>query len=299
MLLPARASTAPWTFSRCGLFCAALASLLLLEATPVGARPYALRYTDTGFALDAVHGNTQIPQIASIRYEADTAHGLAFRTVGIESRHAIGPDTQIDFRLEGPSASQAAVSVRIKPQAGSVRTVWTIHVSSPDLSLDAGKSGFQLEYASPILDAETVPSIRFVRPTGRLPYEVVGDTPYRDLEWQLREVTMADSRLVIATDWYDPDWIYGHQSARAANLSAGFSKDSPTQATYVLAFVPLPAGPTDVRSPACASDVAAAAAGRPLSLTALCNRPGHLFAPGEDVRFTLRTHNVTSAAAQG
>lgn len=250
--------------------------------------------------MDRVSSKQVTPLLTSLRYEAYSSHGLAFRTTGIRNQKALEEGTQIVFTLEGPRAAQASVTAVVTPQAGSVRMKWSIHYGGPFQELISGQTGFRMGYAQPPLSAATVPTTQFIRPLGDKRYEVKGDTPYRDMEWQLREISFAKSRLVIATRWYDPDWIYRHQLARAVFLPAGFTKDAPTEATYEFSLVPLQAAvPSIALLGGTAADAAAAAAGRPFSLSVRCTHAANLFAPGETASFTLRLHSVAKAPQSG
>ena len=267
---------------------------------PADHHPYRLRIAPDGLALDRVAGGQTDPLLNSIRYEADSAQGLAFRTTGIREQKPVPTGTQVDFALDGPLAGQASVTALVTPQPGGVRLKWTVRYTGPVVKMDGGRTGFQMEYAQPVVGADERPTIRFVRPTGDKPYDVKDDTPYRDLEWQLREVTFAKSRLVVATGWYDPDWIYGRQLARAPNLPAPFPEGTPAEGKYDVSLIPESATSPGLASPnGAAADVAAMAAGRPLSLTVLCPRVGNLFVPGETPRFTLRVRNVADTAQSG
>ncbi len=273
--------------------------LMMAGSAHAGNHPYLLRLSPDGVQFDRVMVTQTDPLLRSLRYQAYTSQGLAFQTAGIRDQQADHGATRITFNLDGPQAAQASVTVLVTSLAGGVRLRWTIHDGGPAQEINGGKTGFQMEYPQPILSADTVPATRFVRPTGALPYEVKGDTPYRDLEWQLRQVCFARSRLVIATNWYDPDWIYGGNTARAAFLPAPFPKSSPADAVYDFALVPLAAADPGILTPGVAADVAAAASGRAFSLSVLCPRPANLFVPGETARFTLRLRNVADARQTG
>lgn len=262
--------------------------------------PYRLRFAPSGLQMDRISGGQADTLLRSIQYEAYSSQKLAFRTTSVRERKTLQQSTQITFTLEGPSAAQASVTAVITPQAGSIRMKWTIHFAGPAQEISGGQTGFRMGYAQPVLSAATLPTTWFIRPVGNKSYEVKGDTPYRDMEWQLREVSFAKSRLIVATKWYDPDWIYGHQLARAAALPAGFSKESPTEATYEFALVPLASTVPSIDAlGGPAADVAAAAAGRPLSLSVQCPHAANLFVPGETARFNLRLHNVAGYAQRG
>ena len=264
-------------------------------------RPYALRITPAGVQFAGMAGGKSYPLIQSFRYEADLKDGaVAFQTIGLRARQTVNGVTRLEYHLTGPAAAQASVKATVTPLAGAVRMHWTIRYTGPAREFDAGRSGFHFQYAQPVQEAGTVPAIRFVRPTGAKPYEVTGDTPYRDLEWQLREVSFTDGRLVIATSWYDPDWIYRRQFSRAADLKAEMPSGSPAEVTYDFSLVPLPAsGPGVDADGDAAADVAASAAGRALSLTVRCPHPANLFVPGEPVRFTMRLRNVAQTPQDG
>ena len=219
--------------------------------------------------------------------------------MGVRNQKTVQAATTVEFQLEGPLAGQASVTALVTPQAGGVRTRWTIRYTGPAVEWDGGRTGFQLGYALPVLSAATAPTTQFIRPTGGKPYEVAGDTPYRDLEWQLREVTFTQSRLVIATGWYDPDWIIGRQLGRVATMSAALPKGSPAEATYDFCLVPLPATGPGINGDGTAADVAAIASGRPLSLSVRSPHAANLFAPGGTARFTLRLRNVTGTSQSG
>ena len=262
-------------------------------------RPYRLRISSDGIQMDRALGDHAYSLLKSIRYEAYSPEGLAFRTVGVRDQKTVQAATAVEFQLEGPLAERASVTAFVTPQAGGVRMRWTIRYTGPALQWDTGRTGFQLSYAQPILSVATSPTTRFIRSTGMKPYEVAGDTPYRDLEWQLREVTFATGRLVIATGWYDPDWIIGRQLGRAATMSAELPKGSPAEAVYDLCLVPLSATVPGINGDGTAADVAAIASGRPLSLSVFSPHAANLFVPGEAVRFTLRIRNVTDMSQNG
>ena len=203
------------------------------------------------------------------------------------------------FALDGPLAGQASVTALVTPQPGGVRMRWTVRYTGLALKMD-GAHRVSDGVREPVISADEVPTTRFVRPTGAKPYEVKGDTPYRDLEWQLRK---SRSPRVVRS-WRPvgtiPDWIYGRQLARAANLPAPFPAGTPAEAAYDISLVPESAASPGITAPdATAADVAAGAAGRPLSLAVLCPRAGNLFVPGETARFTLRVRSVADAPQAG
>jgi hypothetical protein len=224
------------------------------------------------------------PLVRGLSYVARTAQGVAFET-GAATLDASG---RLDFALSGPDATAARVSAQITPRPHGVVLAWRIEYSGPARLWDGGSSGIRLEFATPPTEARTQPVTRWVKPTGALPWEVAGDTPYPDTECQVRAVQFGDTTLAMVASAYDPDWIYGANLERAHFARLAPAPEVPGVQTAQLAFLVAPADDLDP------ARLAAEAAGRPLALSLHSQRTGNLFAPGEPVVFDCIVSNVTA-----
>ena len=129
------------------------------------------------------------------------------------------------------------------------------------------------------------------RPTGAYEWEVVGDTPYPDFEWQFRRVRWGSGapELVVATDWYDADWIHGGNVERASYHRAGLPAESPAEVVRRMAIFVLPEAGESGEA------LAAEASGRPAALVVETPH-GFLFEPGTPVTFALRARSLEGSA---
>jgi hypothetical protein len=244
------------------------------------APPYVLHVGTEGVAIESALGNHVSPLVRGLRYEANDDQGLAFRTAQVKTMAPL-PDggRHVEFVLEGPGAAQAAVVADVLSRSRHVLLRWTIKYEGPERKWNGWTTGFRFDFAAPAESVRTSSTIRYVTPTGAQDWEVKGDTPYQDFEWQMREMSFPEGRLVAATDWYDPDWIYGNNRDRAPFCRAGLPGKPPCEATYRMALFVLPkreAPPDEL--------LAAQAGDRPLALVV---HGDHLVAPGEDARFAL------------
>jgi len=249
-------------------------------ATELG---YAVEVGPTGLVLREGAGR---PLLQGLRYQARDEQGLVFQTQGA----AWGEDGQVIFALDGPGASEAAVTARLTRRRRGVVLDWTLRYSGPERSWNPWTSGFSLDFPQEITGARTEAILRWVQPTGAHPWEVPGDTPYPDTEGQLRAVFFGDTALAMVCSEYDSDWIYGNDLERARFMRCS---PAPGERTLRLALL---ITPTAAVEPAA---LAAEAAGRPLALTVHTPRLGNLFAPGEEVTVEYQVSNVTDQEQSG
>ncbi|MBI3922117.1 MAG: hypothetical protein HY318_11920 [Armatimonadetes bacterium] len=290
-------------------------SLWGLTFPPVlGASPYALRVTDSGIALDRKATGKDLSVIKSLRYEANFTDGPAFRTAGLplalpspqvgeganpQGSRGEGKALHVEFALDGPAAKDAVVAADIEQRPSHVRMKWMIRYTGPKKPFNGWTTGLRIEYAQPVKEARTATVTKFVRPTGDKPYEVKGDTPYRDTECQLREVLLKDTRLIFVTAAYDPDWIYGNNLQRTGFMAGGIPDGASSETVYEFSLFVLSPRDKGIADLGARADLAAQAAGRPISLCVTTDHLGNLFAPGETIRFRLRLKNVTGEPRQG
>ncbi|MEK7381662.1 MAG: aminotransferase class V-fold PLP-dependent enzyme, partial [Elusimicrobiota bacterium] len=119
--------------------------------------------------------------------------------------------------------------------AQAVTTKWAIRCDGEKRELKSKK--FTLTLASPVTGARTTAVNKCVAPTGAFDWEVPGDTPYRDFECQLRELTSSNGRLVVVSDWYDPDWIYEGNLVKGQWMTLPLTNARPIEGSFKLAFI--------------------------------------------------------------
>jgi hypothetical protein len=228
------------------------------------------------------------PVVNAIRYEAAFADQTpAFSLADVRAVTDTDAGRLVDFAVTGPAADQTQVSVVATDVARGVRLKWTIKFSGEARGFFPWSIGFRWDYASAITAASTVPTIRWVTPTGAHDWEVTGDAAYPDFECQVRTVQLADlPRVAFVTDWYDPDWIYGGDVRRATFLKAGLPKDSPSETTFTFAVLQA--------AEATPEDLAAILRGDPLSVALGDRADPSVYAPGTTSQMLCRVANVTS-----
>ncbi len=227
--------------------------------------------------------------VRGVEYRANDETGLAFRTL-----RAVPADNGVmRFELEGPAADAAEVTVRVEPLAEGSVLRWTIAYDGPPRRWNTWTSGFGFTFGPEITDVQTRAVTKWVKPTGKHPWEVRGDTVYPDTECQLRQVIFGDTALVMVADDYDPDWIYGRSRDRARHWRLTPPVAPATEVTCRMALLAVPAAGRDP------ARLAAMAAGRPLALSVATGRVGNLFAPGERVPLTVEITNVSRRRQSG
>jgi len=228
------------------------------------------------------------PVIGEVRYEAVFADGSpAFTAAEVRDAGYVDAGSVLQFAVTGPAAEQASVSVLLTETPRGVRMKWTVGYTGEPKGFFPWTTGFRWQYASTITAASTVPTIRWVAPTGAHDWEIPGDAPYPDFECQVRTVQLADlPRIAFVTDWYDPDWIYSGDAQRAAFLKAGLPKESPSETTFTFAILQA--------EQATAEDLAAIFQGYPLSVALGDRDDPSVYTPGNPTEMLLRVANVTS-----
>ena len=264
-------------------------ALLLLPAGRAGSAPAAYRLALDGDGLclyaPTVAGESLL--VRGLRYRASWADGApAFATRGAAAPAPAGDLLDVPLALDGPAARDASVTLRMERRERHVLLTWKIAYRGPEREFQPWTSGFSFDFARPAEEASTDTPVLWRRPEGKEEWEVAGDTPYPAFEWQMRRVGWkALPRLVIATDWYDPDWIYGRKIGRASFHRAGLPKGSPVESTYRMALFVLPQAGEPGEA------LAAEAPGRPASL--MVEAPlGFLFGPGQPVEFALHARRL-------
>jgi hypothetical protein len=227
--------------------------------------------------------------LRGMEYHALDQSGPVFRTLGATDRG----QGLYAFDLQGPGAQDAMVTVRCTPIADGLALDWTIRYTGPRRQWNTWTSGFSLNFGREVTGAISKPVTRWVKPTGRRPWEVAGDTVYPDTECQLREVLFGDWALVIVAPDYNADWIYGNDPGRAGAWAQSLPAESPAELQVHMALLVARADDLD---PAC---LAARAAGRPLALTLSTPHTANLFAPGEAVPLSCTVTNVTNHPQAG
>ena len=122
----------------------------------------------------------------SLRYE-DKA--CAFRAVGVSAVEKTGDRLwRVTYRLEGPAAEAGVVQCTVDARPQRVRLRWTVAYRGPKRKFFGWTDGFRLGLPRKLTSAAGQATIRWVKPTGRHPWEVAGDAPYADLDRHLRRI---------------------------------------------------------------------------------------------------------------
>lgn len=264
---------------------ASLVALWLLGCGAWGATQpgYAVEVGPSGLVLREGGGRVLLQ---GLRYQARDEQGLVFQSRGATE----GEQGQVTFALDGPGASEAALTARLTRLQRGIALDWTLRYSGPERPWNPWTSGFSFDFPQEITGAHAEALLRWVQPTGVHPWEVAGDTPYPDTEGQLRAVLFGDTALAMVWSQYDGDWIYGNDRERVR-----FARWPPAagERTLRMALLIVPTAEVDP------APLAAEAAGRPLALTVRTPRRGNLFAPGEEATVEYCVHNVAGREQAG
>jgi hypothetical protein len=243
-------------------------------------------------ALRVTTGAGRVEAIREIRFLAPLADGTAaFETAGVDRVEPAGPGVErATFRLAGPAAPQARVSCHVdRSDARRVRLTWRVGYSGPPRPFSPWVTGLRLAFADRPSGARCKAMIRWTVPDGRQSWQVPGDTPYPELDRQLRIIDFGPARLAIATSWYDPDWFHTRDLGRVGLLRLALREKPPQGAQGTVEIVPEPGERSD-------AELLAIAAGEPVSIEVASSGPGNLFAPGEPLRLSAQCRNLSPAA---
>ena len=260
----------------------------LLEVLPATGA-YRLQVSPDGAALSLEVGRGATSLLKNIGYRASTNDGVAFATERPQSVKTVGATTGISFRLTGPLAEDAAIDLQLTRRSHCVDVELRARYTGSEVAFNPWTSGIAFSYAEAIAGATAAPVTKYVKPTGRSAWEVAGDTLYRDLDAQVRQVLFESGTLAIVTGEYDADWIHGNDAQRAAFARAGLPKKPPYVKTVRFSLFSLPPGPADPQL------LADTAAGRPWSI-ALASSPGPCARPGDSVEFAVEATRVADTA---
>ena len=234
-------------------------------------------------SVDRDGGSTVM--LDGVGFTAVNDQGVGF---GTESA-TLAEDGQVLFALSGPDAKDATVTATFAHLPRGFSLDWTIKYGGPERNWNPWTTGFSFGLTQPVTGAKAQPVTKWVQPTGAHPWEVAGDTPYPDMECQLREVLFGPMALVILSSTYDADWIYGNDAERVRFSRFPLSKETPCELHSKMTFLAVPADDLDP------ARLSAEAAGRPVSLQMQSGRVGNLFAPGEPLALDCTVSNVTEA----
>ncbi len=229
------------------------------------------------------------PVLRGVGYQACDRDGTAFRTTGFTADQ----EGVLRFTLEGPAAGDAVVTARRTPLRHGYLLEWTIACNGPPREWNGWTSGFRCEFGAAPTGARQGVAVRWVKPSGSRPWEVPGDTPYPEAEFQTRVTQFGETALAVVADRHDPDWLYGNRLERAPFSRFSLPREPPCQATCRMAFLLMPAGRAQPEV------LAAEAAGRPLALALRTGRLGNLFRPGETASLEVEVTNVTGQTQAG
>ena len=227
------------------------------------------------------------PLVEALGYEAVFEDQTpAFRLESVAAVADVDGGRRVDFVLSGPAAEDTGVSVLLTEVPRGVRMRWTFAYSGEPRGFFAWTMGFRWRFASAIEGASSVPTTRWVEPTGAHDWEVVGDAPYPDFECHVRTIRLAERPpLALVTEWYDPDWLYAREAQRAAFTKAVLPKE-PGETTFTFAVLDA--------DQATAEDLAAIEQGHPLSLALGDRSDSGVCAPGVATEVLLRVANVSA-----
>lgn len=247
--------------------------------------------SDSGITFSAAEFGKFSPISKSLVLRVKFADGTFFETRGVKSSKSPEGAARLDFVLGGPAASEASVSADVLSTKRCVRLKWRVKYSGEKKEIR--EKAIQFEFAGDIRNARSAAVTKFVKPTGAEEWEAVGDTPYPDFDAQVRRISFDGVSLAAVTSWYDSGWIYGNDFSKARTFSIPLTNGSPVESEFDLALIPL--AKDDASTDA---DLAALGKGRPVSLSAECDSPYHLFKPGENLAFKLRLRNVDSKSVE-
>jgi hypothetical protein len=225
--------------------------------------------------------------VEGIRYRAlDMDGNEVFR-----SESLVFPPADGEHSLTVLGSSHAAVTVSSRRLSRGTELSWTVTWTGPAVAWNRWQSGFELLLRHPVERARCRNVNRWVRPTGVAAWDVPGDTPYPDLEFQVREIHCGDTAVVVATPDYDPDWIYGGDHRRARSLHYALppepDADGRAELTARMSVFTLPVEEVQPH------EIAARAAGRPVAVSLGTGVTGNLFEPDASVPLSLSVRNVT------
>ncbi|MBL8995298.1 MAG: hypothetical protein JNM63_18275 [Spirochaetia bacterium] len=246
---------------------------------------------ESGISLNASESGKVLPLVKSLVLRVKFADGSSFETRGLKSSKTPGGGLRLDFDLGGTAASDASVSADLFPAKRSLRMKWRVKYTGEKKEIR--EKAIQFEFAKTVQSARSAAVTKFVKPTGAEEWEAVGDTPYPDFDVQVRRIHFEDQDLAAVTSWYDSGWIYGNDFSKARTMAIPLTNRSPVESEFDLALIALSKGDTSTDG-----DLAAEGKGRPISLSAECDSPYHLFKPGEDVSFRLRLRNVSGQSLE-
>lgn len=245
---------------------------------------YKVEVGDYGIRFYANIKGRFLPLLTGLVYQAyDIDNRVVFETKGATMNTA----NKITFQLSGPGADEASLIAQPTYLTNGICLEWTLRYSGQERKWNQWTSGFRFSFAYPITAVKTQPIIRWVKPTGEKNWEVPGDAPYPDTEFQLRCIYFGDLVLVMVWSEYDPDWIYRGEFERAFFGRFIPPTTSPAERKVKTAFLLLPKGEVEPAS------IAAEVAGRPVAFTIYTDRLGNLFKPGEIVEVKCKLSNVT------
>ena len=101
--------------------------------------------------------------------------------------------------------------------------------------------------------------VRWTVPDGRYPWQVAGDTPYAELDRDLRVIQFGSRPLAIATSWYDGDWFYARDLGRVSFLRLAIPEKPPQEVQGTVEIIPDASGRSD-------AELLALATGEPVSV---------------------------------
>jgi len=254
-----------------------------------GEAPYVLDAGQAGLRFGLGTEAGVAPLLGDVGYQAQTEAGPAFATEGVAAVEAgAGADeTLVTYRLVGPLAAGAEVTARLVRRPACVDVDLHVRYSGEPLALNPWTSGVRFVTAAPITGATASPVTKWVRPTGERPEEVPGDTLYRDLDVQVRQVAFAAGTLAFVCPDYDGDWIYGNDPQRATFVRAPLPTQTPAERHIRFSLFALPPGYGD------AQELADLAAGRGFSLRLTGPQPPCVV-PGGDVEFAVQATNLAT-----
>ena len=216
---------------------------------------------------------------------------MVFETAGVAGIEPVREDVEkVTFRLAGPAAHQASVTCEVdRSTANRVRLVWRITYMGPRRVFSAWATGLQLAFPDRPTGACCKPMVRWTVPDGHYPWQVAGDTPYAELDRDLRLIQFGSRPLAIATSWYDGDWFYARDLGRVSFLRLAIPEKPPQEVQGTVEIIPSASGRSD-------AELLALATGEPVSVEVASGDPCNLFAPGQPLRLQSRCRNVSPKA---
>ncbi len=273
----------------------------LLALCSAVAPPQPLAFDPEKLTLSARVADRAVLVLRGLSYAAHWAEGRpAFQTLRVASAEPRGENAwHLSFALEGPSSADATVEADARLLGDRcLRLEWRVSYTGEERPFFGWTDGVRFDLAEQPSAARTRPLLRWVSPTGARDWEVAGDTPYPDLDRQLRDATLGDLRLVVLADWYDPDWFYERNLGRVPFHRLRIPATAPQQARATLEILVAPPEARD-------EDLLAAARDEPFGVALTTGREpaparaASLFAPGEELTLEARVANVAPREQQG